>query len=166
MADHFKLGVLAQGAHEQALQRRKQPRHYRRRAHAPLVRYVEQRLHAEWSPDVIAAKLKKEYPNDLRMRVSIEAVYRSVYRDASQGGQMFNCLCRCHKKRRRQHRYGAGRGLIPGRVSIHLRPDLVATRQHFGDWEGDTVEGEKEVETSLRTLNEKIATSSRVKLKW
>ncbi len=53
------------------------------------------------------------------------------------------CLCRCHKKRRRQHRYGSGRGLIPGRISIDKRPDLVATRQRFGDWEGDTVEGAK-----------------------
>jgi len=132
-----------QGAHEQALKRRKQPRHYRRHAHAPLVSYVEQSLRAEWSPDVITAKLKMDYPNDIRMRVSIETVYRWVYRDASQGGQLFSCLCRCHKKRRRQHRYGTGRGLIPGRVSIHLRPDLVATRQRFGDWEGDTVEGAK-----------------------
>ena len=52
-------------------------------------------------------------------------------------------MCRSHKKRRRQRRYGTGRGLIPGRVSIDKRPDLVATRQRFGDWEGDTVEGAK-----------------------
>ncbi|MDA1108047.1 MAG: IS30 family transposase [Proteobacteria bacterium] len=132
-----------QGAHEQALERRKRPRHYRRRVHAPLVRYVEQSLRAEWSPDVIAAKLKMGYPNDIRMRVSSETVYRWVYRDAKQGGQLFNGLCRCHKQRRRQRRYGTGRGLIPGRVSIHVRPDLIATRQRFGDWKGDTVEGAK-----------------------
>lgn len=132
-----------QGAHEQALKRRKQPRHYRRHAHAPLVHYVEQSLRAEWSPDVITACLKREYPDDHNMRVSVETIYRWVYRDASQGGRLFNCLCRCHKKRRRQHRYGTGRGLIPGRISIDQRPDLVATRQRFGDWEGDTVEGAK-----------------------
>ena len=132
-----------EGAHQQALQRRKQPRHYRRRAHAPLVRYVEKGLRAERSPDVIAACVRLEYPDDPKMRVSIETVYRWVYRDASQGGQLFNCLCRCHKKRRGQHRYGTGRGLIPGRVSIDQRPELVATRERFGDWEGDTVEGAK-----------------------
>ena len=132
-----------QGAHEQAMKSRKQPRHYRRRAHAPLVKYVERSLRAERSPDVIAGCLKKEYPDDLNMRASIETVYRWIYRDASQGGQLFNCLCRCHRKRRRQRRYGTGRGLIPGRVGIDKRPDLVATRQRFGDWEGDTVEGAK-----------------------
>ena len=77
------------------------------------------------------------------MRISIETVYRWVYRDASRGGRLFGFLCRCHKKRRRQHHYGTGRGLIPGRISIDKRPDLVATRQRFGDWEGDTVEGAK-----------------------
>ncbi len=132
-----------EGAHQKALQRRAQPRHDRRHNHAPLVRYVERGLRAEWSPDVIAAKLEMKYPGDIRMRVSTETIYRWVYRDANQGGQLFNCLCRCHKKRRRQHRYGTGRGLIPGRVSINLRPDLVATRERFGDWEGDTVEGAK-----------------------
>ena len=132
-----------QGAHQQAMARRKIPRHYRRRSHAPLLRYVERKLHDDWSPDVIAARLQQEYPADYRMRVSIETVYRWVYRDASQGGQLFTCLCRCHKRRRRQRRYGTGRGLIPGRISIHMRPDLVATRQRFGDWEGDTLEGAK-----------------------
>lgn len=73
-----------QGAQEQALQRRKQPRHYRRRAHVPLVNYVEQSLRAERSPDVIAACLKMEYPDDLEMRISIETVYRWIYRDANQ----------------------------------------------------------------------------------
>jgi IS30 family transposase len=132
-----------QGVHEQAMQRRRLPRHYRRHAHTPLLRYVERRLRDEWSPDVIAEKLKQDYPGNIKMRVSIETIYRWVYRDASQGGQLFTCLCRCHKKRRRQRRYGAGRGLIPGRVSIHVRPDLVAARRRFGDWEGDTVEGAK-----------------------
>lgn len=132
-----------QGAHQQALQRRKQARHYRRHAHAPLVRYVECSLQAAWSPDVIVAKLKLDYPHDNRMRISIETVYRWVYQEATAGGQLFHHLCRCHHKRRRQHRYGTGRGLIPGRVSIHVRPEIVASKYRYGDWEGDTVEGAK-----------------------
>ena len=77
------------------------------------------------------------------MRVSIETLYRWIYQEAAKGGQLYQCLHRGHKKRRRQHRYGAGRGLIPGRVSIHVRPDIVANRLRYGDWEGDTVEGAK-----------------------
>lgn len=132
-----------EGAQQRALQRRRQPRHHRRRAYTPLVHYVEQSMRAERSPDVIAARLKMEYPDDIRMRVSIETIYRWVYRDAHQGGRLFSFLCRSHKKRRKQRRYGTGCGLIPGRISIDARPDSVAARQRFGDWEGDTVEGAK-----------------------
>lgn len=132
-----------EGAHQKALQRRRLPRHCRRRCNTSLVEYVEHGLRTEWSPDVIVARLKMEYPSDCKMRLSVETVYRWVYRDAGLGGQLFNCLCRHHKKRRRQRHYGTGRGLIPGRVSIDERPDLVAARQRFGDWEGDTVEGAK-----------------------
>ena len=52
---------------------------------------------AERSPDVIAARLKMEY-DDIRMRVSIETIYRWVYRDAHQGGQLFKFLCRSHRE--------------------------------------------------------------------
>ena len=128
-------------AHPYALARRKRARHHRRSAHAPLVDYVERGLRLHYSPDVIAARIKMEHPNDVRMRVSIETIYRWVYRDAADGGQLYRCLCRAHKKRRKQRRYGSGRGLIPGRVSIHDRPQLVGDRQRFGDWEGDTVVG-------------------------
>lgn len=125
------------------MERRKAPRHYRKLCHEKLVRFVENGLRAEWSPDVIVARLKMEYSKDDNMRIGIETIYRWVYRDASTGGQLYKCLTRCHKKRRKHHRYGTGRGLIPNRISINDRPDLVNTRQRFGDWEGDTVEGKK-----------------------
>ena len=132
-----------EGAQEKALERRKRPRHQRRVSHAPLLKYVQCGLHEDWSPDVIAARLKMDYPEDRSMRVSIETIYRWVYRDAASGGKLFTFLRRCHKKRRKQRRYGTGRGLIPGRISIDARPDCVAIRSRFGDWEGDTVEGAK-----------------------
>ena len=39
--------------------------------------------------------------------------------------------------------WGTERGLLAGRVSMHERPDCVATRERYGDWEGDTVEERK-----------------------
>jgi transposase, IS30 family len=48
-----------------------------------------------------------------------------------------------HHKRLRQHRYGTGRGLIPGRVSIHVRSEIVDAKCRYGDWEGNTVEDAK-----------------------
>lgn len=132
-----------EGAQQQALQRRSQPRHRRKYAHAALVGRVERCLRQQWSPEAIAGRLRLDYPENESMRVSAETIYRWVYRDAAQGGSLFACLCKRNKKRRRQRRYGSGRGLIPGRISIADRPALVASRQRFGDWEGDTVEGAK-----------------------
>ena len=75
------------------------------------------------------------------MRVSTEAIYRWIFRDAKAGGQLYRFLCLGHRHRRKQRRYGSLRGLIPGRVSIAQRPNVVDTRRRFGDWEGDTVYG-------------------------
>jgi IS30 family transposase len=126
-----------------ALERRRQPRHRRKQSNQRLVSYVESHLAKDWSPEAIAGRLKKDHPHDDQMQVSTETVYRWVYRDAGQGGRLYTYLCWRHKKRRTQRRYGTGRGLIPGRVSIAERPAVVAERRRFGDWEGDTVEGAK-----------------------
>jgi IS30 family transposase len=126
-----------------AAQRRHQARSHHRQNNLPLVKYVDEKLRLDWPPEAIAARLRLDYPNDESMRISHETIYRWAYLDASQDGDLHTHLRRRHKKRRRQTRYGSGRRFIPGRVSIDQRPAIVATRERFGDWEGDTVEGAK-----------------------
>jgi IS30 family transposase len=123
--------------------RRHMARSYRRQNHPPLVGYVDNKLQLDWPPEAIAARLKIDYPGDRLMRISAETIYRWVYLDARQGGDLRSHLRRRHPKRRQQKRYGSGRRFIPGRVSIDQRPAIVATRERLGDWEGDTVEGAK-----------------------
>ena len=118
-------------------------RSFRRQSHLPLIEYVEDKLRLDWPPEVISEKLKVEYPHNDRMRISPETVYRWIYLDAMEGGNLYQHLRRRHKKRRRQTRYGSGRRFIPGRVPISQRPPIVETRERFGDWEGDTLEGKK-----------------------
>lgn len=77
------------------------------------------------------------------MRVSHEMIYRCIYLDAMEGGKLHQHLRSRHKKRRRPKRYGSGRRFIPGHVSISQRPPIVETRERFGDWERDTLEGKK-----------------------
>ena len=124
-------------------ERRHQARSFRRKKHKPLVEYVENKLRQEWPPEAISARLRLDYPDDERMRVSHETIYRWIYLAASQKGDLHTHLRRRHKKRRKQKRYGSGRRCIPGRVAIDQRPSIVGTRERFGDWEGDTVEGAK-----------------------
>ncbi len=129
--------------HPKALKRRHKARHHRRLSNQDLVNYVKRRLKADWPPEVIAEKLKTDYPDDETMRVSHETIYRWIYLDAKEGGTLYHHLRRRRKKRRRQKRYGSGRRFFPGRVSISERPAIVEFRERFGDWEGDTIEGKK-----------------------
>lgn len=121
--------------------RRHQAKSYCRQTHDPLVEYVEKKLRQDWPPEVIGERLKAEFPHDKRMRVSHETIYRWVFLDAQQGGNLYRHLSRRHKFRRRQKRYGAGRRFIPGRVGIEQRPAIVDDRCRFGDWEADLVLG-------------------------
>lgn len=128
-------------AHSKAVNRRQMTYSFRRQDHKPLVEYVERKLRLDWPPEAIAARIKIDYPNDERMRISHDTIYRWVYLVAEEGGDLHHHLRRRHKKRRKQKRYGSGRRFIAGRVSIHQRPAIVADRERFGDWEGDTLEG-------------------------
>ena len=130
-------------AHKKALQRQSIARHYRRQDHEPLLRYVEGRLSIDWPPAAISGRLKLRYPDDPKMRISPETIYRWAALDSRQGGELHRHLRRRHKHRRRQKRYGAGRRFIPERVGIEERPAIVNERSRFGDWEGDLVVGSR-----------------------
>ena len=118
-------------------------RHRRRAGHGGLRRYVVRRLARQWSPEQIAGRLMIDHGDNPSMRTSPETIYQWVYQDAARGGGLYRDLRRGHGKRRRQRRCGSGRGLIAGRIGIDRRPDIVALRQRFGDWEADTIEGAK-----------------------
>ena len=144
-----------ESAQRLSLQRRQQPRHRRCRNHSALYRYVMQGLQAHWSPQIIAGRLPLEFPGDASMRISHEAIYGWIYRDAKNGGELYRCLPYRHRRRRKQRRYGSVRGLIPGRVSIQERPAVVERRSRFGDWEGDTVYGHRTRDCLLTTVERK-----------
>jgi IS30 family transposase len=137
------LAYGANTAHERAQRRQSLARHFRRQDHAPLLRYVERRLRIDWPPGAISGRLKSRYPDDPKMRISSETIYRWVALDSQQGGELYRHLRRRHKRRRRQKRYGAGRRFIPGRAGIEQRPAIVNERSRFGDWEGDLVIGSR-----------------------
>jgi len=128
--------------HPLALEKRSKARHCVRQHNIRLVHYVETRLERQWSPEEISQRLRIDYPDDERMRISHETIYRWVYLDASVEGEIYRNLRRGRKKRRRQKRYGKGRRFLD-RKCITQRPEIVATRQRFGDWEGDTIQGKK-----------------------
>ena len=104
-----------------------------------LITWVDEKLRANWSPEQIAGHIRLEYPEDQKMRISTETIYRWVYAAAQLGDTSYRHLRRAHKRRRRQARYGQGRRLFPGRIDISQRPRIVELKTRFGDWEADLV---------------------------
>lgn len=136
-------GYRATTAQRRAETRRKQPRHFRRQQHAPLVAYVDIKLRRDWSPEQIANRMCLDYPDDNRMRISAEALYAWVYAATRHGSTIHKHLRRGRSRRRPQKLYGQGKRFFPERVSIADRPPEVAGRSRFGDWEGDMISGSK-----------------------
>jgi IS30 family transposase len=124
-----------------AEQRKAIPRHARRRTDNSLFTYVTGKLQVGWSPEIIANCVKQAFPRQINKRVHTETIYQWVYKDATQGGELYLNLVRHHKKRKKQQRYGSLRGHIPNRTDISERSVVVDERRRYGDWEGDTMVG-------------------------
>ncbi len=108
---------------------------------------VAAKLELDWSPQQIAGFLKREYPQDTRMHISHETIYRTLYVQA-RGALKRELVAhlRRHHPIRRSRRYSAKgdtRGQIAGLVSIAERPPVVRDRAVPGHWEGDLLAGSK-----------------------
>jgi len=97
----------------------------------------------KWSPQQIAATLKRVFPNEPERHVSHETIYTAIY--AQPRGelrrQLIACLRQGHSTRMPRSRGTDRRGQIPDMVSIHVRPPEVDDRVMPGHWEGDFIKG-------------------------
>jgi transposase, IS30 family len=109
-------GYRGQTAQKKAESRRKQPRHFRRQQHEPLVAYVDRKLRSDWSPEQIANRIQMDHPDDDQMRISVEAAW--AYTATRHGSTMHKHLRRGRSRRRRQKLYGQGKRFFPERVGI------------------------------------------------
>ncbi len=129
---------------------------------------VERLLRQQWSPEQIAGRLRLEK----QPTVSHESIYLYIYADKRRGGRLHQHL-RSQKKQRKRYSGYIRRGQIPNRTSIDKRPQIVANKGRFGDWEADTIIGarhkggivsvveRKSKLTRLRLLATKEATEMR-----
>jgi IS30 family transposase len=118
---------------------------------------VSERLALKHSPEQIAGYLRRRYPDNERMRVSHETIYRSLY--VQSRGSLRRELTsqlrtgRVKRRPRGQSRHGSGRGQIPAMVMISERPAQAADRAVPGHWEGDLLFGTRT--TAIATLVER-----------
>jgi transposase, IS30 family len=101
-----------------------------------LLRYIQEKLQMEWSPQQISGRLKQEGKS-----ISHESIYQYVWANKRLGGLLYKHLRHHGKKYNKRSSSQAGRGLIPGRVDISERPKIVEKKLRIGDFEGDTIVG-------------------------
>ena len=108
----------------------------------------------QWSPEQIHGYCKA---NDIPM-VSHERIYQFIYQDKAEGGLLHKHLRVASKKYRK--RYGSGnnnRIHIKDRISIDLRPEVINTKQRYGDWEIDTIVGKNNKGAIVTVVERKSA---------
>jgi IS30 family transposase len=106
---------------------------------------VAGKLILDLSPEQISGWLKSEYPDDERVRVSHETIYRTLFLQAR--GALKQELVRHLRSQRRIRRsrhsrvHGHSQGKIVDAISIRERPAEVEDRAIPGHWEGDLLRG-------------------------
>ncbi len=103
---------------------------------SPLRTYVGDRLAMGWSPEQIEGRLRLEGSEHT---VCVETIYRFIYRPTVRCEKLHRFLPRAKASRGRRY-FKRRREPIPGRRSIHERPQTVALRHEFGHWEGDLMQ--------------------------
>jgi IS30 family transposase len=107
-------------------------------------RRQDRRWGTAWSPQQIAARLRLDYPDDTRMRISHEAIYQALY---IQGrGALKRELTQCLRTGRalrvpRARSRGRGKSFVTPELLISERPGEIEDRAVPGHWEGDLILG-------------------------
>lgn len=115
-------------------------------------------LKKHWSPREIVRRMEAEYPKDMGMRISHEAIYRYIY--VLPRGTLKATLIKglrqehAYRRKRKLVNHEEKRGSISNMLSIDERPAEVADRTVPGHWEGDLIVG-KNKRSAIGTLVER-----------
>lgn len=137
--------------------RNKQPK--KLEANEQLRDYVLGHLRRRWSPEEIARRIVRDYPEDKAMRISYETIYTYVYclPRGSLKKELLKYLRQERKFRYKRKSSHAKRSTISDFLSISERPEEVLDRIIPGHWEGDLIMGSKVSNTALGTLVERTS---------
>ena len=124
-------------AHAKAYERRYVANSGTKKLTNQLLFKVEKMLATKMSPEQISGRLLKNE----NIQISHESIYQHIWKDKKSGGKLYLNLRQQGKKRNKRGEKKAGRGLIPDRIGIELRPAIVDLKVRIGDWEGDTIVG-------------------------
>jgi transposase, IS30 family len=122
-------------AHNKYLKRGKRQRRKAPLKSPEILVYVREMLRGEqWSPEIIAGKLKL----DTGLTIHHETIYRYIYKRENRKYMLWNYLT--YKRKRRQKWSGRSakrENRIKNAISIEERPAEISLRQEYGHWETD-----------------------------
>jgi IS30 family transposase len=130
-----KRGYSACLAQEYADERKERYRLKRRFTESIRARVIKELTEEQWSPEQIVGRARR----DGVPMVSHERIYQLIREDKKNGGTLYKHLR--HRLKHRKRPVGGRKVIIPDKVSIDLRPEVVNRRERFGDWEVDTIVG-------------------------
>ena len=107
-------------------------------------------LGMDYSPEQIVGRAKIEG----KKMVSVERIYQYIWTDKRTGSTLYKHLRTKGKKYVKRGAKNGKRGIIPNRIDIDQRPEIVQKKERFGDLEIDLVIGKGHKE-ALLTINDR-----------
>lgn len=128
-------------AHRQAGRRRRDSKGSPKRGNPRQTEEIVKLFKEDYSPEQIAGRLRRDYPDQPEMWASVETIYQYLYGEVRKNPELKKHFR--HPRVKRKGRGGAEdrRGQIPDRKLIDERPEEANKKVRAGDWEGDTIEG-------------------------
>ena len=114
---------------------RRQASHRTLRYQDPWIQqYVREKLSQCWSPEQIAGRLRREYPQEPAKWVSCSSIYRWLKKGLLEQSAALQVHLRHYK-----HQHGEKRGRFHGIRELNERSRQALWRKRVGDWEVDTI---------------------------
>jgi IS30 family transposase len=151
-------GYRATTAHALAYERASRPKPAKLATNLRLRQVVQDDLRRRFSPEQIAGRLRRRFPEDPEMSVSAETIYQSLYVQ-SRGAlrrELTRYLRTGRALRKPGRQVGQRKTRIPDMVNIAQRPPEADERRVPGHWEGDLLIGKRN-QTAIGTLVERAS---------
>ena len=149
-------GYRATTAHALAYERAGRPKPAKLATNLALRQIVQDDLQRRYSPEQIAGRLRRRFPENPEMWVSTETIYQSLY--VQSRGALKRELTRYLRTgrglRKPGRQAGQRKNRIPDMVNIAERSPEADDRRVPGHWEGDLLIGKRNA-TAIATLVER-----------
>jgi IS30 family transposase len=118
-----------------------------------LKQFVIEKLSIDkWSPEIIAARIKRE---SFAASLSHETIYKFIYSSEGQRSKLYQHLM-YRRPKRQLHHSRVHRIAVPEKHKIANRPDSINSRSEFGHFEGDLTFFKGSSSANLITLVERV----------